>query len=252
MKISLKKRSAGAIIIFTLVVTCSFVLIQAHHQRHVLTRFNVIQAKLIMQILQESLHKPLSRLTAHDNTREELQTALAAIKRFEVIRSAYVYSADGVILASTRHLPVGAQASPAEQLFIKKTPTNALHKNTLERDIDKRTRTLVLYCPITARDGAVFVARLDTPLGNMKEALQQAYIPSILISLVVVAASILLWIALSRRVLNPISLLNTSTKEIAAGDQNLKIHINTKDELEEISATFNLMAAKLKKAQQKR
>jgi nitrogen fixation/metabolism regulation signal transduction histidine kinase len=251
MKISLKKRAAAAISIFTLVVTCSFVLVQAHHQRSILTRFNAKQAGLMMLMLQEVLDKPNRQFT-HDNIREELQPALVALIEPGSIRSAYVYSADGIILASTQNLLVGTQASPPELLSIKNTSAKALHKNILDKDIDKRTRTLSLYYPIKASDGTVLIARLDTPLGSMKEALQQAYIPSILTSLIVFAASILLWVALSRRVLGPISLLNTAAKEIAAGDLNLKIHINTKDELEEISATFNLVAAKLKKAQQKR
>jgi methyl-accepting chemotaxis protein len=252
MEVTLKKRIVTAIIIFTLAVTGSVILIQAYHQRYVLTNVHAMRAKLIMQILQDALHKPLSRQLAHDNMREELQAVLAALKGSGLIQSACVYSADGAILASTQNLLVGKQASSAELTFIKKTLTKSSHKNTLGRDIDKPTRTLRLYCPITASDGTVFIARLDTPLGNTKEALREAYVPSMLIALIVVAASILLWGTLSRRVINPISLLNTATKEIAAGDLNLKIHVDTKDELEELSDTFNLMAAKLKKTQQKR
>jgi HAMP domain-containing protein len=247
MKVTLKKRIAAIIIIFAIVITCSFMAIQTHHQRHTLAMSNALRAKLTVQILQDALRKPLIRQPAHDNVREELQAAFVALSRSGLIYSVYVYSVDGIIEASTQKLLVGKRAPAAELPLIKKALSKSSCNNTIDKDIDKATRTLRVYFPVTAHDGTIFIARLDTPLGSMKEALKQAYMPFVLMLLIVIAASMLLWVSLLRRVINPISLLNTAAKEMAAGDLNLKIHVDTKDEIEELSDTFNLIATKLQK-----
>jgi diguanylate cyclase (GGDEF)-like protein len=85
----------------------------------------------------------------------------------------------------------------------------------------------------------------------MSAAMQQVYIPVILTAALVILANVFFVVILSKRIIGPISLLNTATKEVAAGDLDLRIHMNSNDELEELAETFNIMTIELKKMKEK-
>jgi diguanylate cyclase (GGDEF)-like protein len=84
-------------------------------------------------------------------------------------------------------------------------------------------------------------------LGNIQEALNQVYNPVIFTSVLIIIVNIVLAFLLSKTVIGPISVLNEATKDIAAGNLDLRIRINTRDELEELSETFNEMTSALKR-----
>jgi diguanylate cyclase (GGDEF)-like protein len=88
-------------------------------------------------------------------------------------------------------------------------------------------------------------------LGNIQDALNQVHGPIVMTVTVVVIANIVFAILLSRVVISPIKMLNTVTKEVAAGDLDLKVKIKTGDELQELGDTFNYMTVELKKMKER-
>ncbi|TRZ51220.1 MAG: diguanylate cyclase [Dehalococcoidia bacterium] len=247
MRVTLKNRITTSIIIFAIVLMSAFAAIQVQNQLHMITIFNSLRAKLTAQILKNAVQKSLNELNAQDDISKTLHGSLNSLTQSGLFDAAYVYSADGAIKASTNKIYTDKQASAAELTQIKQAIQGTTSAKGIDTYIDKATRSLTLYIPIKSNDGPFYVGRLDISLGNMQEALKQVYAPLILTVAMVAISSIFFGIILSRRVTTPISLLNTATKEIAGGDLNLKIHMDTNDELEELSDTFNLMAIELKK-----
>ena len=247
MRVTLKNRITTSIIMFAIVLMSAFAAIQVQNQLHVITVFNSLRAKLTAQILKNAVQKSLNEPNAQDDISKTLHNSLNSLTQSGLFDAAYVYSADGVIKASTNKIYAGKQASIAELAQIKQAIQGTTSTRGIDTYIDKAARSLTLYIPIKPNDGPFYVGRLDISLGNMQEALKQVYVPLILTVVMVAISSIFFGIILSRRVTTPISLLNTATKEIAGGDLNLKIHMDTNDELEELSDTFNLMAVELKK-----
>jgi diguanylate cyclase (GGDEF)-like protein len=234
------------------VLISAFAAIQVQNQLHVITIFNSLQAKLTAQILKDVLSKSLDEPDAQEDIDKALNKALTSLAGAGLFDTAYVYYNNGIIAASTNNMYIGKGSAGQELINIKQAIKDIASAKGFYAYVNKRTRVLSLYIPLQNKAGAIsYVGRIDMSLGNMQEALKQVYIPLLLTVIVVSVSSVFFGMILSRRVTGPISLLNTATKEIAAGDLNLKIHMNTKDELEELSDTFNLMAVELKKMRQK-
>jgi len=66
-------------------------------------------------------------------------------------------------------------------------------------------------------------------------------------AVIVLLISILFGSFLSMSIIGPITILNEATKDIAAGNLDLHVKITTRDELEELSDTFNAMTISLKR-----
>lgn len=252
MRVTLKHRITTSIAIFAVVLIGAFAAIQVQNQLHVITIFNSLQAKLTAQILKDALGKSLDEPGTQEDINKALNRSLVSLARAGLFDTAYVYYDNGIIAASTNNMHIGKGATGQELINMQQAIKDMPSARGAHTYVDKQTRILSLYTPLQGKAGPVsYVARMDMSLGNMQEALKQVYIPLLLTVVIVVVASMFFGMALSRRVTEPISLLNTATKEIAAGDLNLKIHMNTDDELEELSDTFNLMAIELKKMRQK-
>lgn len=251
MRVTLQSRITATIIIFAVVLTASFAFIQVQNQLRIITIFNSLKAKLTAQILKDGLQAAIKNIPEGQNPKRALETALNKLRRSDLVKKAFVYSPSGTVEASTRSLSVYKKASSAESLRIDEViRTEGTRQGFLSR-ADKSARTLQLYIPILYKGKPSHVARLDISLGNMGEALQQVYMPVIMTAAVVALVTIIFGFMLSKRIVGPVSLLNTATKEIAGGDLNLRIHMDTNDELEELASTFNIMAVELKKMKAK-
>ena len=251
MRATLKHRIIIPIIMFAVALVSVFSAIQVQSQLRATTMLNAARAEIAAQ----SLKQALNEMALNDEAGKAPVSILRALGHSTLFSAAYVYSSDGLVEASTNNAYVGSRASAVELGNIRQ----ALHKHSrvqalddapfvqsIHKDVDKPTRTLSLYVPAAGKNGLVYVGRIDVQLGSMQQAFKQLYIPLMLTALFVIILSALFGSTLLRRVANPIAALNTAAKEIAAGDKNLTIHIDTKDELEELSDTINALALKLK------
>ena len=251
MHTSLRLRITVSIIIFVVVLISAFTVVQLQNQLRVITVFNSLKAKLTSHILKDSLEKNIANLEFQANPSRAISKALNSLKASELIDVAYVYSLKGQVIASVGSMTSDIIEDSVTLTRIEEARQCALSDKQFCSYIYKGTRTLQLYFPITVNDSVLYVARLDISLGNMATAMGQVYGPVIIIACLIIVASLFFAMVLTKRVIGPISLLNTATKEVAAGDLSLRIHMNTKDELEELADTFNVMAIELKKMKAK-
>lgn len=251
MRVTLHSRITTAAIIFAIVLIASFTFIQIQNQLRIITIFNSLKAKLTAQIVKNGLQGALKETPEGGDEKRSLEAALNRLRRSDLIEKAFVYSADGMVAASTRSLSIYKKASLAESSNIDEALKERPARQGFVSRVDKSTRTLQLYIPIIHKSSVSYVARLDFSLGNISEALQHVYTPVLLTAVMVAIATMLFSFMLSKRIIGPISLLNTATKEVAGGDLDLRIHMDTNDELGELADTFNVMAVELKKMKAK-
>lgn len=251
MRVTLQSRIATMMVISVVVFISAFTFIQLQNQLRNITIFNTLRAKLTAQILADSAQKALQELSPEGDPREPLSSVLNSLRRSGLIETAAIYSAKGTIEASTQEGMVGKRVSKIESFRAGRAIENARMGRGFDSFIDKTARILQLYMPIFAKDKIEYVGRLDISLGNIQEAIKQVYIPVVFTAAVIIITNIIFAAVLSKRVIGPISLLNQATKEISAGDLDLRIHMGTRDELEELADTFNVMAVELKKMKEK-
>ena len=70
-------------------------------------------------------------------------------------------------------------------------------------------------------------------------------------AIAVIIGNIILGFVLARTIVHPIKILNTATKDIAAGNLDRSVKIETNDEIQELGETFNLMATALRKMRER-
>lgn len=78
----------------------------------------------------------------------------------------------------------------------------------------------------------------------------QAIYSSIIFSIIAIVLAITLGIYISNKILKPINSLTETIKEIAGGNLEKKININTQDEIQELAEEFNSMTERLKEYEQ--
>ena len=123
-------------------------------------------------------------------------------------------------------------------------------------EIDKRQSIALQYLPLIQTippledetqpaQSVSYAAKISYSIGNLNEALKEVYVPCVFIAAIIIVANIILSIALSKVVVGPLKILNSATKEIAAGNLNLRVELPTGDEIEEVANTFNDMTVAL-------
>ena len=89
---------------------------------------------------------------------------------------------------------------------------------------------------------------LDRDLQELEAGLKQALLRSLLVGagLLVVLLLIGLWVA--RSITHPIQKLDTAAQEVAAGDLDATVDVDTRDEIGSLSSSFNQMIANVREA----
>lgn len=250
MGFSLQKRitfiilSASAILIFI------FTFILLNSQLDNLTRYNSYQASL-SSLLAKSLLENVIKKVNPNRIQAVLQDNLENFKNSNIASFSYIFDSEGKIIAATDNTLVGKKTSYKE--LEKWNKIESLPERQILSEIDKVKRMLKIYVPLSRskKEPILYLLRLNFPLGNISEAFMQIYKTTILLALIIVLANCIMGYLLSKRIIGPLKVLNHVTKIIASGNLNIRTHIKTKDELEELGNTFNKMTEELVKMKER-
>lgn len=117
--------------------------------------------------------------------------------------------------------------------------------------INDNTKMIDIFIPITGASSVKYIAKLSFSIANITKAMADILIPIGLTSIAVILGNLILGFILLRTVVRPIQTLNRATKEIASGNLDLNVRIDTHDEIQELGDTFNMMTIALKKMKEK-
>jgi diguanylate cyclase (GGDEF)-like protein len=245
-KTTLQARLIIIIVLFSIFLISAFTFIQLHNQLQNVQEFNIYRAKECALMLKNRLRETFAETTAESPQPEviaRIKEIFTEILEAGTIETAAVLDkeANPVVLEGKESLVFEEKKGYLEELAGTKDKAKWLFPV-----VDKEHRLVNLF--VTVDNPYGFIFKLTFSLGNVQESLNQVYGPAILTIIIVVITGVLLGITLSRALISPVKILNRATKEIAGGNLDLKItSINTNDELEELSDTFNYMTVELKK-----
>lgn len=250
VKTTLQNRLIMLMVVFSIIFISVFTAIQLSNQMNYITRFNIYRSKMGAFITKNSLEMNFSKLDPAEgmSVDKAFEAAIKPLSDSEVVEKAALFSKDGNIAVSLAGYGQGSLSFQDKRL-LEKISSGDQKDKWFFSEIDKRAREVNIFIRFLKDDA--YLAKLTYQLGNIQDALNQVYGPIVTTVIVVIAANVIFAVLLSHAMIFPIKALNTVTKEVAAGDLELKVRIKTGDELQELGETFNYMTVELKKMKER-
>ena len=172
------------------------------------------------------------------------QDIVDSTKAFDGAGTLAVISGQGNLLGVTGHPELFGQ------------PLKDIHPATFEDDvkvvqsgaatITRNGETVSIFVPITIEDAHWSLA-LDVPTATINESVTASTLGMILIGGVLALVALVLMVFLTgKAVADPIVVLSRAAQQIAGGDLNVSVHVNSGDELGQMAQAFNRMTAYLR------
>ena len=105
-----------------------------------------------------------------------------------------------------------------------------------------RPDTLDILIPIFFGGKATYFLKTTVTLDNLKTAFQRTYQSVIVIFLIVIGFASFVTYRVTRTMVNPIRQLSNFTEQLARGDLDQEVQIETGNEIEDLAKSFNQMA----------
>jgi len=247
-RISLSQRIAAIMIFLSFLMITAFTTVQVRNQIHTITSYNAYRARLSTAIMKDHLEKALSQTLKRKYIPPTLRETLYSLRDEKIIDNGWVINKKKNKIAATDETSLKANFTLPEKYMTE----TILNKDVIDKLFytftDKDHNTMDVYIPLLSQNDKLrFLAKTSFSLGNMQEALRQVYIPVSIMVLAVIGINFLLGAALSKSIINPIKILNRATKEISGGKLELRVDIQTGDEIQELGETFNGMTQALVK-----
>lgn len=229
----------------------TFTSIQLNNHLQRLNAYNKYRARLGTILVKTTLEM----LAKDTQGPEELSGIFsAAIESFSmegVVEKMSVFSTDAKVIATND--PMIREFGEASQDI--ETYSNLSQATGQESwfysYINEKTRVIDIYIPLAMGVAKKYIVKLSFSIGNIRQAIVDTMVPIALTVVAVILGNLVLGFVLLKTVVWPIEILNTATKEIASGNLDLKVSIDTNDEIQELGDTFNEMTVALKKMKEK-
>lgn len=237
---TLRLRILALVLLFALFLIAGFAIIQITQSLDTLNTYNAYRVRVGSSAAKTSLEVVLAVQQGqypNDDPVPALGKELDRLQRGGLFDAAALLAPDGSSLSI-----VGRR----DDLFVddaRWAPHAVTARRAGEWQSTQVTPTAVhVYVPLALPQAEpAYVARCTYMLANVRDAVSRVYRLSGLMILGVLTLSVLFAWFLTRAILQPIQILNDATRDIAAGNLALKVHVDTGDELEELAGTFNEM-----------
>ena len=252
-QLTLQSRITAYMVVISVLLIAVFTFMQVNNQLKTLTQHNIFKSKLGATLAKNALENALLKTPQSQLQPDALNKTLDNLKKLGIIEDIDIAAQDGKIIASTNKYSLNLSLPPKEQQAVKMLFKSA---GQTKSEIDKRQSIALQYLPLIQTippledetqpaQSVSYAAKISYSIGNLNEALKEVYVPCVFIAAIIIVANIILSIALSKVVVGPLKILNSATKEIAAGNLNLRVELPTGDEIEEVANTFNDMTVAL-------
>lgn len=250
-KFKLQFRITILIVGLSLLLIFVFTSIQLENHLDRLRSYNKYRARVGTIIVKTTLEMLLKAVPSEDALRGVFNAAVLSFTKEGVVEQISILSIDGQAIATNDPLVEKFGETKRDIETYYKLSETAGKDAWFFSTINEKTQTIDIYIPLSLSAGLTYIAKLSFSIGNIREALIDILVPIVLTAVTIIIANIFLGIILSRTVVFPINVLNTATKDIASGNLDRMVRINTNDEIEELGETFNIMTVALKKMKER-
>ncbi|UCC94680.1 MAG: diguanylate cyclase [Candidatus Omnitrophota bacterium] len=241
--ITLQSRIIILLTIFAIVTIGIFVTIQLAHELDAIDGYIGYKSKNDALIIEKEFSEILGLSLPEEEKIGLLGKGLGALKRSQSIQKGYIFDRRGKIVVSTESWALQEKGDYDDFDVLAKLNQGESVRG--QSTIDKSSKILSLYVPLKEKGDVRFIVRLFFPLADIWKALAGVYHPAMFVGALIIIVNICLGVFLARLIIGPIRVFNEAAKTIASGRLDLRIHISTSDELEELAGTFNFMTKEL-------
>ncbi|MDP3792077.1 MAG: diguanylate cyclase [Candidatus Omnitrophota bacterium] len=250
-KFKLHVRVGIVISALSLLFIFTFTSIQLNNHLERLNAYNKYRARLSTIIVKTTLEMLAKDMQGEDELSGIFGAAIDSFSSEGVVEKISVLSMDGKVV--TTNDPIVREFGEAAQDI--ETYSNLSRATGQESwfysSINENTKIIDIYIPLATGAVKKYIAKLSFSIGNISQAIVDTMVPIVLTSIAVILGNLVLGFILLKTVVWPIEVLNSATKEIASGNLDMKVSINTNDEIQELGETFNEMTIALKKMKEK-
>ena len=246
-KLNLQLRITILITALSVLFISIFTFIQLRNHIERLNAYNNYRARVGTIIVKTTLEMMTKNLPSEDTLPNIFQAAVESFGREGVVDKISIISMDGIVLATNDSLMQELGESKEEIGIYSRLASENPDGSWFNSTINPNTRSIDIYIPLYAGTNSKYIAKLSFSTANIVKATKDILIPLILTAVAVMIGNLILGYVLSKTVVKPIEDLNKATKEIASGNLDLRVSINTNDEIQELGDTLNLMTMALKR-----
>ena len=228
-----------------------FTSIQLNNHLQRLNEYNKYRARLGTIIVKTTFEMLAKDIRSEDELSGIFDAAIDSFSKEGVVEKMSIISMDGKVIATND--PIIKEFGEAQQDI--ETYSNLSRTTGQESwfysSVNGKTKVMDIYIPMTMEAVKRYIIKLSFSIGNISQAVIDILIPIALTAIAVILGNLILGFIILKTVVWPIEILNAATKEIASGNLDLKVSINTGDEIQELGDTFNEMTAALRKMKDK-
>ena len=228
-----------------------FTSIQLNNHLQRLNEYNKYRARLGTIIVKTTFEMLAKDIRSEDELSGIFDAAIDSFSKEGVVEKMSIISMDGKVIATND--PIIKEFGEPQQDI--ETYSNLSRTTGQESwfysSVNGKTKVMDIYIPMTMEAVKRYIIKLSFSIGNISQAVIDILIPIALTAIAVILGNLILGFIILKTVVWPIEILNAATKEIASGNLDLKVSINTGDEIQELGDTFNEMTAALRKMKDK-
>jgi GGDEF domain-containing protein/uncharacterized membrane protein len=228
-----------------------FTSIQLRNHLDKLNSYNKYRAKVGTIIIKTTLELLLKDVQGEETLKGMFEAAIESFSKEEVVEKVSILAMNGDVMATNDPLvrEFGETRADIETYYrlSKEAGTGAWFYSAM----NDKTRMFDIYIPIDIGPASKYIVKLSFSIANIEKAMRDILTPIILTVVIVIIGNLFLGFMLMNTVVRPIGMLNYATKDIAAGNLDLAVNIDTHDEIQELGDTFNDMTKALRKMKER-
>ncbi len=228
-----------------------FTSIQLNNHLERLNAYNKYRARLGTMIVKTTLEMLVTDIRGEEELSGILGAAIESFSREGVVEKMSVISADGKVIATNDAIVKEFGEAPQDIEIYNSLSQATGQESWFYSSVNEKTKIMDIYIPLIIGTVKKYIVKMSFSIGNISQAIVDTLVPIALTAIAVILGNLVLGFILLKTVAWPIEILNTATKEIAGGNLDLKVSINTNDEIQELGDTFNEMTVALKKMKEK-
>jgi signal transduction histidine kinase len=233
LSISLNKKLIGMMLLLSLTVISVLMFLYAQSEKALLNQLESQTAEL-----SKAIQVGMEEVTSKGYTDQmRLQTYLKKLNAKGVKEISIISPADEIV-ASTNLTKIGEQVGP--------TKKERIIKAELGEPVSKEGKVYNVILPVVAGNEHYGYIHLKINIEDFSEILQSHAIKRVVATSVVFGIGIILAVFLSLMYTKPIHNVVNAARSVAAGDLSLELKTDRKDEIGELTHSFNYMVQKLR------
>lgn len=228
-----------------------FTSIQLRNHLDRLNSYNKYRAKVGTIIIKTTLELLLKGVQSEEALKGMFAAAIDSFSKEEVAEKISILSLSGAVMATNDPLvrEFGETRQDIETYY--RLSEEAGKDAWFYSTSNNKTKMIDIYIPIDISVGSRYIVKLSFSIANIEKAMRDILIPISLTIIMVVIGNLFLGFILVNTVVRPIKTLNTATKDIASGNLDLSVNIDTNDEIQELGDTFNEMTMALREMKER-